>query len=418
MVALDGVRVVELCSDGTVFAGKLLAELGAEVVLVEPPGGSRLRSYGPFLEDRPGPERSLHWWHYNTSKRSVVLDLDDDGPDGGRELFRRLVDGADVVLEAEAPDRLAALGIDHHDLRAARPSLVHCSITPFGRTNPRRGEVATDLTVLAGAGPVWSCGYDDHSVPPVRGGGNQGLQTAGVWAVMSILTALLHRDNGGSGQHLDVSMHAASNVTTEMATYGWLVARREVQRQTGRHASPRPTDVTQVRCADGRYLNTGVPPRRPAEFRVLHEWLVELGLVEEFPLAVLLEMGGQYEHIGMAEIEEDPMIGEVFGAGRDAVALIASRLSARDAFVGFQQRGLPVGAVFAPEDIVADPHFVARGFPVAVEHEDLGRSFVYPGTGVRMNGSPAVPPRRAPHLGEHDAEVLGPLRVRRPSAAP
>jgi len=411
MGALQGYRVVELSSDGSAFAGKLLAELGADVIVVEPPGGSGQRRYGPFAGDEAGPERSLHWWHYNLAKRSVVLDLDDDTPGVGRDLFRRLVATADVLLESERPGRLAALGIDYADLRASQPGLVHCAITPFGRSGPRSGEHATDLTVLAAAGPVWSCGYDDHTIPPVRGGGNQGLQTAGVWGAISVLTALLHRDNGGSGQFIDVSMHAASNVTTEMATYGWLVARREVQRQTGRHASPRPTDDTQVLCADGRYLNTGVPPRRPAEFKALYEWLVELDLTEEFPLAVLLEMGGTYEHIGIAEIEEDPMIGEVFGAGRDAVALIAGRLPAQEAFVGFQRRGLPVGAVLAPEDIVTDPHFVARGFPMPVHHDDLDRTFTYPGASVKLNGSPAGVAVRAPHVGEHDAEVLGPLRV-------
>ena len=406
MGALQGWRVVELSADGSAFAGKLLADMGADVVVVEPPGGSPQRRYGPFLDDEPDRERSLYWWHYNTSKRSVVLDLDDAGPGGDRERFRKLVAEADVLIEAERPDRMAQLGLDYADMVGLRADLVYCSITPFGRQGPRRMEHSTDLTVLAAAGPVWSCGYDDHELPPVRGGGNQGLHTAGVWAAISVLTALLHRSHTGVGQHLDVSMHAASNVTTEMASYGWLAARKEVQRQTGRHAAPGRTDPTQVLCADGHYLNTGVPPRRPGEFLALHGWLEELGLIEEFSLAVLLEMGGQYEHIGLAEIEEDPMIGEVFGAGREAVALIASRLSARDAFIGFQQRGIPVGAVFAPEDIMADPHFQARGFPVEVDHEDLGRRFVYPGAPVLMNGSPWAISRRAPHIGEHQNEVL------------
>ena len=263
--------------------------------------------------------------------------------------------------------------------------------------------------MLAAAGPVWSCGYDDHELPPVRGGGNQGYHTAGVWAAISVLTALLHRDQSGVGQHLDVSMHAASNVTTELATYGYLANKREVQRQTGRHAAPRPTDETQVLCADGRYLNTGVPPRRPAEFAALYKWLVDLDLVEDFPMAVLLEMGGQYEHIGMAEIEEDPMIGEVFGAGRDAVALIVGRLPAHEAFVGFQQRGLPVGVIYAPEDIMADAHFLARGFAVQLDHPDRDQRYTYPGAAVLMNGSPMRISRRAPHVGEHNEEILGSL---------
>ncbi|MFT4988565.1 MAG: crotonobetainyl-CoA:carnitine CoA-transferase CaiB-like acyl-CoA transferase [Acidimicrobiales bacterium] len=403
MGPLAGIVVIELSSDATAFAGKLLADMGADVIVIEPPGGSAQRRYGPFLDDKAGPERSLHWWHYNTSKRSVVLDLDDAV---GRQQFRALVSETGVVLEGEAPDRLRELGIDYDDLRAERSDLVHCSVTPFGRTGTRSDEQVTDLTMLAGGGPVWSCGYDDHEIPPVRGGGNQGYQTSGVWAVISMLAAVHHRQRTGIGQHIDVSSHAAVNVTTEFASYSWLVTATEVQRQTGRHASARPTQPTQALCADGNYLNTGVPPRRPAEFNALSEWLVELGLDAEFPLTPLLEMGGQYSHIGMVEIEEDPMIGEVFGAGREAVMLIASRLSAYEAFIGFQQRGIPVGAVFAPEDVINDPHFIARGFAIEVEHEDLGRTFTYPGVPVKMNGSPASISGRAPHIGEHTDQVL------------
>ena len=103
------------------------------------------------------------------------------------------------------------------------------------------------------------------------------------------------------------------------------------------------------------------------------------------------------------------MIGEVFGAGREAVKLIASRLSAYDAFIGFQQRGIPVGVVNAPEDVIRDPHFIARGFVVDVEHEDLGQTFVYPGVPIKMQGSPSAVARRAPHVGEHTDEVLSSL---------
>jgi crotonobetainyl-CoA:carnitine CoA-transferase CaiB-like acyl-CoA transferase len=404
MAPLDGWTVIELSSQATAFAGKLLADMGADVIVVEPPGGSPLRNLGPFLDDQPGPEHSLYWWHYNTSKRSVVLDLED--PEG-RVTFEALVADAGILLEGERPGRLAELGIDYPDLVGVRPDLVHCSVTPFGRQGPRSDEHVTDLTILATGGPVWSCGYDDHEIPPVRGGGHQGYQTGGVWAVISILTAAIHRRHAGAGQHIDVSNHAAVNVTTEAATYSWLVAGSEVQRQTGRHAVHRPTTPTQVQCADGKYLNTGVPPRRPEEFKVLHQWLVELGLDQEFPLAPLLELGGTYENIGMAEIEEDPMIAEVFGAGRDAIGLIAGRLSANDAFIGFQSRGIPVGPVNAPEDVMNDPHFIARGFVVDVDHDDVGRSFQYPGAPISMTGSPFAAPTRAPLVGEHTEEVLG-----------
>ena len=213
--------------------------MGADVVKVEPPEGARTRRYEPFLGDEPHPERSLHFWHYNTSKRSLALDLDTDE---GREAFRRLAANADVLVEDQPPGRLAALGLDYADLRERRTArLIHAAITSFGRGDPRSLEPFTDLTILAGGGPVWSCGYDDHSLPPVRGGGGQGFQTGCHWALISILTALLHRDGGGEGQFIDVSMHAASNVTTEAGSYQWLVANATVQRQTGRHASPTPS---------------------------------------------------------------------------------------------------------------------------------------------------------------------------------
>jgi crotonobetainyl-CoA:carnitine CoA-transferase CaiB-like acyl-CoA transferase len=404
---LDGRRVVELASEHAAFAGKLLAELGAEVVVVEPPGGHHSRSFEPFVDDRPGAERSLWWWHYNASKLGVVLDLDDERD---RDRFRRLVATADVVLEGEPPARLGALGIDHADLRAARPELIWVSVTPFGRDGPRAHEPAVDLTVLAGGGPVWSCGYDDHSLPPVRGGGNQGYQTACLWAVLGALTAVVVRDRTGVGQHVDVSMHAAANVTTEAASYEWLVARRTVQRQTGRHAGVQPTMSSRAVAADGRDVHTGVPPRRAEELRALLDWLTELGLRDEFEEAFFLELGIQRGEIHFSEIGRDAEATAIFGACRGAVSLIASKLSAHDFFVGAQRRGLACGIVAAPEEVIENEHFVARRFPVPVFHDDLGREVVYPGAPFLAPASPWRLTRRAPHVGEHDDDVLGPLR--------
>ena len=279
------------------------------------------------------------------------------------------------------------------------------SVTPFGRDNPRSGETAsTDLTVLAGGGPVWSCGYDDHSIPPVRGGGNQGFQIGSHFAVMSLLTAVLYREVSGRGQHIDVSLHAAANVTTEYASYSWLAAGQTVIRQTGRHAFPRMTQPTQVRCADGVYANTGTPPRTPKEFRALREWLDELGLTDQFEMAALLDLGSEFEKISLADIEENPLIGEVFGAGRDAVTFIAEQLPAYDYFVGSQQRGMAAGIIYSPDEVLADPHFAARGWPAEVDHPELNRTITYPGVPIKFGASPAAVRHRAPLIGEHDLE--------------
>ncbi|MDE0420481.1 MAG: CoA transferase [Gammaproteobacteria bacterium] len=407
--ALHGVRVVELAREPIAWAGKLLADMGADVVLVEPPGGDPCRGYPPFLDDEPGEDRSLYWWHYHTSKRGVVIDLDE--PDG-RERFRALVGTADVLLEAEPRRRLGALGLDYEDLTAIRPDVVHVSVTPYGRNDPKSDAPFTDLTIMAASGPPWSCGYDDHSLAPVRGP-MQGYHTASHFAVLSVLTALVHCRVAGQGQFIDVSMTAANNVTTEAATYTWLVAQKTVQRQTGRHASVSPSRETQQECADGRYANTGVPPRRPHEFAALDKWLKELGLDAELPEAVFLTMGANWEGpFDLARIGRDDEITAIFGAGRDALRLIASRVPAQEFFLGCQRAGLAVGVVNAPEDAFEDEHFKARGFQVPVVHDDLKRTVVYPGAPYAFGGSPWAISRRAPRLGEHDAEIFAEIGVR------
>jgi len=402
--ALAGLRILELSSERCAWAGKLLADMGADLILIEPPGGDPMRRHPPFVDDLPGPERSLGWWHHHTSKRGIRLDL---GRPAGAELFRRLVAGADLVLEAEPPRRLPELGLSPEALCAEHPALIWISVTPFGRSAPRADEQATDLTLLAGGGPAWSCGYDDHSLPPIRGGGNQGHQIAGHYAVLSALTALLHRMATGEGQLVDVNMHAAANVTTEMASYHWLVQRTTVQRQTGRHAMEQTTLPTQVRCADGRWVSTGLPPRKPREYQYVYDWIVELGLEPEFPEAIFLKQGAERESIDLSKIGLDEEITVIFGAGREALNLIASRISAYEFFIGAQERGISVGVIYSPEEAIEDPHFRARGFPVEVLHPELGRSVTYPGAPYRFEKTPWRISRRAPQLGEHEAEVLG-----------
>lgn len=395
---LQGLRVVELSHEHAAWAGKLLTDLGAETVVVEPPGGSRQRTYGPFVDDEPGPERSLWWWYYNTAKRSVVLDLDraDD-----RERLLRMLDDADVVVEAEAPGRLAALGLGHEVLAARNPRLVHAAVTPFGQASARSHEPVTDLTLLAEGGPVWMCGYDDRELPPVRGGGNQAFHTGSHLAVMGVLAALLEREVSGRGQFVDVSIVAALNHTTEVGTYGYLGAGVVPLRQTGRHASHLVSQPVQALCADGRHVTTGLPPRSPKEFAALAEWMESLGLLEDFPLGFLLQLGAERASISLVEIATDPMVAEIFGAGREGLFFVASHVTAYEFFVGAQSRGMACGLIAAPEEVLDDPHQRARGFAVEVHHHDLDRSVVYPGAPYRFTGTPWELRGPAPHLGEH-----------------
>ena len=214
----------------------------------------------------------------------------------------------------------------------------------------------------------------------------------------------------GDGQFIDVSMTAASNVSTEAATYSWLVAQKPVQRQTGRHASVSPSGETQQLCADGRYANTGVPPRFPHEYKALFEWLKSLGLEDRLPEAVFLEMGAEWEGpFDLSLIGQDDAITAIFGAGRAALQLIASSVSAQDFFLGCQGVGLAVGPVNSPEEAFEDEHFKARGFHVQVNHDEIERTITYPGAPYRFEKTPWTIYRRAPTLNEHTDEVLADL---------
>jgi benzylsuccinate CoA-transferase BbsE subunit len=402
-VLLDGIRVVEIASDRAAYAGKLLGDLGADVIVVEPPGGHRSRTYGPFVDDEPDPERCLWWWNYNTSKRGVVLDLHSEA---GATAFRSLVADADIVLEAEDPGSLDTLGLDHAHLRAEKPELIWVSVTPYGRLLQDCDTPATDLTLLAGGGMVWNCGYDDHTIAPVRPSGNHAMHTASAFAVLGALTALVSRDVTGVGQHVDVSMHAALNVTTEVSTTDWLFERSLLKRQTGRHASAVPTMEIQVQAGDGRYVTTGIGLTSRRDFQAGLDWLRDLGLEHDFPEAFFLQMGVDRGGVDLRSVGTDAEATAIYGAGRAVLTLIASRLTADEFFVQAQERGFICGVVSSPEEALFNPHFVARGYPVEVEHPDVDRTLTYPG--LPFKGA-HVPERirRAPLVGEHTAEVLG-----------
>lgn len=397
--ALTDIRVVELTGQYTPVGGRVLAELGADVVVVEPPQGSPQRSRPPFVDDERGDDRSLRWWGQNAGKRGVTVDLDTAE---GIETLQQLIGTADVVI-AEG-DQLADGAVGYQHSRRGHDGLIWISVSPFGLHSARGGQPVTDLTMLAGGGPVWNCGYDDHTLPPIRGAGDQSVNVAGMYCAIGALAALAFRDQTGQGQLVDLNVSAACNVTCEQTTYHWLVNRGVCLRQTGRHAYPEPSAPVQVRCADGYYATTGVLPRKPEDFARLSVWLDELNLSDELPEAVFLELGAQRDTpVDLAMIGADDETTAILSAARDAIRLIASRLPAMEFFITSQRRGFPAGAVLPPDAAFDDDHTVARGFHVRVDHPELGRTITYPGTPYLFSETPTLTPARPPSLGEHNA---------------
>lgn len=398
---LDDVRILEVGGELGGWCGKLLADMGATVIKVEPPEGDETRSYPPFYNDQIDKNRSLYFWHYNTNKQSVTLDIESEA---GRDLFLRLAKGADVIIDSSEPRYLDSLGLGYERVSEVVPDIIFASVSPFGQDAPYSDHSSTDLTALAFGGPVWSCGYDDHSIPPVRGGGNQAYHTTCHFAAIGILTALVHRQFTGEGQFIDVNMHAAQNVTTEGAVYHWLVAGDTVQRQTGRHSSPTPTANVQIVCGDGRYVNIGFPARTEEQWLHLLAWLDEHGLVGD--LSKYISPPSRE-----ALIRRDPDATRQMEEVMSAVRELCLANTAYDIFVRAQDMGFQWGIVYSPEETMEDRHFKKRGMQVPVEHPELGAEFVYVGAPYDFETTPWAIRRRPPLLGEDNETVYGEIGI-------
>jgi crotonobetainyl-CoA:carnitine CoA-transferase CaiB-like acyl-CoA transferase len=383
-----GVRVIELSDDPAgELAGLQLAHMGAEVVKVEPPEGAASRRTGPFVGGVPDPERSLAYWYYNGNKRSTVLDLSDSGD---RARFDMLLDDTDVLISSLHPRELRVFGLDLMAVAEANPRLILVSITPFGLTGPWSDYVSSDLVGLAASGLLITSGYDDHSIPPIRPGGDQAFHTAASFAHIGTLLALVERQRTGRGELVDVAMHDACNVTCELANPYWFYPQVLVKRQTCRHAQPEPTQPALFRCADGFvYFALILSDQKP--WQVLVEWLDSKDLATDLTDPAYSDVAHRQANFG--HIQE---ILEVFFLLQPA----------ETAYLEGQKRGLPIGVLNAPEDLFRDEHLQARGFFVPVEHPGHG-VVLHPGVPYRFSAWAAADPAPAPRLGGHDVRAVG-----------
>ena len=311
------------------------------MILVEPPGGAPQRDYEPFVDDVPDPERSLWWWHYNTNKFGVVVDLDDDD---GRARFRDLV----AQRRHRARGRAARVASPRSasttpDLRAGQPALIWASLTPFGRDNPRAHEPATDLTVLATGGP----GVELRLRRPLHPAGARRRQPGLPDRVAA------HRDRdprrgAAPRRHRRRSVHRREHARggrtsppSSRATRG-SSPERPCSARRARHASARPDADDGRRDIQGRFVPTGVPPRSAREFQILIDWIDDIGWRDDYPEVVRSwSMGrdrGGVTLAGDARGRRSRRRSSTPGAAR--CQFIASRLTSYEFFVQGQRRGM------------------------------------------------------------------------------
>jgi crotonobetainyl-CoA:carnitine CoA-transferase CaiB-like acyl-CoA transferase len=406
--ALTGIRVIELADEQAEYCGLTLAGLGADVIKVEPPGGSPTRRIGPFYEDREDPERSLFFWQYNRGKRSIVLDLHHESD---RARFRALVASADVLLESTPRGELDRLGLGTDTLMRQTPTLIVARVSPFGDDGPWADFKGSDLIHLALGGVMMNCGYDPapdgvYDLPPIAPQMWHAFHVAGEQLAFSIVAALLFRWRTGKGQRLSCAIHEAVAKSTEVDLMTWVMRRALVLRQTCRHArenvTPHPSIV---HTKDGRWVmaNLGTRPGETARLiELLEKYGIDAGLDAE--KATLPTSGRYVPGTGPSTAKRDHAMEAV---QRFVRAFTYENVPWREA----QEAGMLWAPLRKPHENAMDPHWLARRSCTDIEHPELGRAFRYATSKWLATRTAWSVGRRAPLLDE-DATSVTPERSR------
>jgi crotonobetainyl-CoA:carnitine CoA-transferase CaiB-like acyl-CoA transferase len=403
--ALDDVRVLDLAGEIGQYCTKLLADLGADVIKIEPPSGDPVRGLPPFHEDGPDGRTSLYWLNLNTSKRGVTLDI--EKPEG-RRLFERLVATADIVVESFEPGYLDGLGLGYEGLARIKPDVILTSVTGFGQTGPYARYKAPDIVGVAMGGAMWLAGdpQDPPNVLPWR----QGFISASIIAAAGTLMALYDRDVSGEGQHVDVSMQEALSITQETAMQSWDMLQSLRNRAGERGMIPvNFPGVGAYECKDGYVFGyIGTPGGAP--WSELLDWLIEEGAAEDLTEEPYLSFCRDLSVRTLVELFQDrSKLGEGLQMLNHVDDVVKRFIAARgkwEVYEGGQRRRLLLGIVSTPEDIAKNPQMLHRQWLTAVEHAELGVTLQYPGPPYRLAETPWALRRRPPLPGEHNAEVF------------
>jgi crotonobetainyl-CoA:carnitine CoA-transferase CaiB-like acyl-CoA transferase len=384
--ALHGVRVLDLSGEPGQFCGKLMGDLGAEVIKIEPPEGDDVRGLGPFCDDLEDVNRSLYWHAMNTSKQAVTLNLQTEK---GRDLLRRLLPTADIVVESFTPGTLEGWGLDFATLHRRHPHLIITSVTPFGQTGPYSDYRGTDLEVLALGGFLATCGESDRA--PMRISLPQSNLFASVSAFTGSMLAYYHRLRGGQGQHVDVSMQeCATNLhyaQLNWHTYGIMTPRLGSTLWFGNYIP-----IT-FRCQDG-YVQA-IPI---LSWPTLLPWMIEHGMAGDLTTP---EWQERLQTLATVWTQEQ------VDHASEVVAAFLAHFPKKVLYAEAVQRRIMLYPVQTVRDCLEDRQLQARAYFVQVPSPALDKSLLYPGAPFRLSATPWQIRAPAPRLGEHNAAIYG-----------
>jgi benzylsuccinate CoA-transferase BbsE subunit len=378
LAALNGLRVLDLTDYRAQLCGRLLADMGADMIKVEPPGGDTARRIPPFLDGTPHPDRSLFFWFYNLNKRSITLNITQSQ---GAEILLALAKSADLIIESFKPGRMGELGFGWKILHQVNPALILLSIAPFGQTGPYRNFDADDTVLTALSGMLYVNGVPGQE--PVRPLGLQAYHSAAYYAAIGVICALFARERDGAGQWLDLSMQEAAVAAVEHVAGSFFGEGRVEPRRGTLHWS---RYFRVGKCRDGYIMHCTL-----GDWTSLVEWIAADGKAQDLTAPEWQDLIYRAQH---AEHLFDVLDEWVKDYDRDQLLERAQMLR------------LPYATVRSPEALFEDEQLQARGYFVPVDHTELGRTFRYPGAPYIFGDSPWRVYRRPPLIGEHTAEIF------------
>ena len=393
--ALAGCRVLDLTTPLGHLCGKILADLGADVIKVEPTAGDAGRIRGPFYPDASGDSHSLFWLAYNNNKRGITLNLESSD---GRSILARMAKQADFLLESFPPGYMDSLGIGYPRLAAENPKLVYTAITPFGQTGPYRDFQGDDLEIMALSGVMSLTGHPGRT--PLRISLSQSEAWASLYGAMGALTAFHHRQTSGLGQFVDVSAQAACVILCAHAPWFWDY-NREIPSREGVFMTGRTITGARFRtvwpCRDGflTFIIYGGPAGQKTN-RALTEWMDSKGLAPGF---MKQKNWDQFDVAAITQPEVDQMEVEI---GKLFVSLTKQEFLKEGV-----KRGMLGYPISSAGDILADEQLVSREFWQTLEQPGIGRPLQLPGAFAKFSGMDCGIRGCAPSLGEHNAVILG-----------
>jgi crotonobetainyl-CoA:carnitine CoA-transferase CaiB-like acyl-CoA transferase len=389
-------KVLDLTNEKGFFCGRLLADLGAEVIKIEKPGGDPARRLGPFYKDIPEPEKSLYWFAFNANKKGITLDIETAE---GKALFKRMAAKADVVIESFAPGYMEKIGLGYTELSRLNPGLVFTSVSAFGQEGPYKDLKAADLVVRALGGMIYTVGDADR--PPLTTSYFHSFLVGAAHAAIGTMVALYARALTGKGQLVDApTQQGLAFVGNAEQQLPWILNHTIPTRQGRNRFTTQMKDGNLYYqpilwpCKDGDISFSLATAAMAASHKAILEGMKQDGL----DTAALDRWDWTKPHDGEWTRED---LDAVMAALRKYFALHTKA----EFLQLIKDTGVHIGVCLDVAEALEFPQFVERGFWVDVDHPELGTRLTYPGGFVKLSEADCGIKFRAPLIGEHNEDV-------------